>query len=247
MARPRILPAHGATTDKAADHDRLMTADLVGSKAAATLQADRPLTVVLTRQVVASALGIEESALDACDDAQLRVAVTRLRKLAQTIERLAATAATDELTGVFRRGPGMIALQREIERENRRRTRGIVVAFVDVDGLKRTNDTQGHAAGDQLLRNVVTAIRARIRSYDLLFRYGGDEFVIGLLDVDMNQAATILSDIRNDVVKRTKGSSISVGPALVEMNDTADRVVVRADDALYRERNAARRGRAMTG
>src|SRR5438105_3467185 len=94
--------------------------------------------------------------------------------------------------------------QREIERENRRRTRGIVVAFVDVDGLKRTNDTLGHAAGDQLLCNVVQSIRARIRSYDLLFRYGGDEFVVGLLDVDMDQADTILSDIRHDVVKRTK-------------------------------------------
>ena len=222
-----------------------MTADLVGQKAAATLQGDQPLTVALTREVVASALGVRESALDAASDSQLKIAASRLRKIAETIERLVAAAATDELTQIMRRGPGMSALQREIDRESRRPSRGIVVAFADVDGLKQTNDSRGHAAGDELLVNVVAAIRARIRSYDLLFRYGGDEFVIVLLDVDLDQAETIIDDIRQDVVKRTKGSSVSVGAATVQMDDRAERAVVRADDALYRERRAARR--ASTG
>jgi len=217
-----------------------MTADLVGQKAAAQLHGDQPLTVALTREVVASALGLRESALDAASDGQLRIAASRLRKIAETIERLVATAATDELTGVMRRGPGMMALQREIDRESRRPSRGIVVAFLDVDGLKATNDTRGHAAGDELLRNVVLAIRGRIRSYDLLFRYGGDEFVVALLDVDVKQAHTILDDIKKDVLKRTRGSSVSVGEAAVCIEDRAERVVVRADDALYRGRKAVR-------
>ena len=118
------------------------------------------------------------------------------------------------------------------------------MAFADVDGLKHANDTRGHAAGDQLLCGVVAAIRGRIRSYDLLFRYGGDEFVFVLLDVDLKQAETILADIRRDVVKRTRGSSISVGAAQVKSGDKAERVLVRADDALYRERKAARRTQA---
>jgi len=141
---------------------------------------------------------------------------------------------------VMRRGPGMMALQREIDRESRRPSRGIVVAFLDVDGLKATNDTRGHAAGDELLRNVVLAIRGRIRSYDLLFRYGGDEFVVALLDVDVKQAHTILDDIKKDVLKRTRGSSVSVGEAAVCIEDRAERVLVRADDALYRGRKAVR-------
>ncbi len=222
------------------DQDRLVTAELVGSKAAASLQADEPLTVALTRQVVASALGVDEAALDSCSDEQLGVAVGRLRRIAQTIEHLAATAATDELTGIHRRGPGMLALQREIDRESRRKTHGVVVAFVDVDGLKLTNDTRGHAAGDQLLREVVNAIRSRIRSYDLLFRYGGDEFVIGLLDVDMGQAQSILCEIRSDIAQRTGGSTVSVGAAIVDAPDRAENVVVRADDALYRGRRRVR-------
>jgi diguanylate cyclase (GGDEF)-like protein len=218
-----------------------MTADLVGTKAAAGLQADRPLTVALTRQIVASALDVDESALSAADDGALQHALARLRKIAQTIERLAATAATDELTGILRRGPGMLALQREIDRESRRKTHGIVVVFVDVDGLKRTNDSRGHAAGDQLLRDVVTAIRSRIRSYDLVFRYGGDEFVIGLLDVAPAQAEQILDEIRQDIADRTGGSTVSAGAATVEQIDSAEEVVARADGALYRERGEVRR------
>lgn len=220
-----------------------MTAELVGSKAAAGLQADQPLTATLMRQVVASTLDIDESALASCDEASLGVALARLRRIADTIERLAATAATDELTGVSRRGPGMLALQREIDRERRRQTRGVVVAFLDVDGLKRTNDTRGHAAGDQLLREVVASIRSRIRSYDLLFRYGGDEFVVALLDVDYAQARRILEDIRRDVTKRTRGVSISVGATPLAGDDDAEGAVARSDALLYLERNAYRRSR----
>ena len=56
----------------------------------------------------------------------------------------------------------------------------MVVAFVDVDMLKAVNDRDGHAAGDRVLQTVVRAIRARLRSFDPIIRYGGDEFVCGL-------------------------------------------------------------------
>ena len=54
------------------------------------------------------------------------------------------------------------------------------MAFVDVDGLKAINAPQGHAAGDRMLRQVVQTLRARLRSYDLILRYGGDEFICAL-------------------------------------------------------------------
>ena len=60
---------------------------------------------------------------------------------------------------------------------------GIVVIFLDVDGLKHVNDTEGHASGDRLLVDTVATIRKRVRSYDLVIRYGGDEFVCALLEV----------------------------------------------------------------
>jgi len=236
--RPALRAAAASAGDLALEHP--VTTELVGSKAAANLQADRPLTSALTRQVIALALSVDESALDGFDDDDLEHAIGRLRRLAQTIERLSAEAATDELTGIQRRGPGMLALQREIDREQRRRTRGVIVAFVDVDGLKRVNDTRGHAAGDRLLQEVAAGIRSRIRSYDLFFRYGGDEFVIALLDVDAGQAKSIIADIGAEILKRTRGATISVGAEPIRAEDTADLAVARADAALYRGRRRSR-------
>jgi diguanylate cyclase (GGDEF)-like protein len=60
----------------------------------------------------------------------------------------------------------------------RRAEEGLVVAFVDVDGLKQVNDTEGHFAGDALLIPVANSLRAYLRSYDLVMRFGGDEFVV---------------------------------------------------------------------
>jgi len=60
---------------------------------------------------------------------------------------------------------------------------------VDVDGLKAMNDSRGHAAGDQLLREIADSIRAHLRPYDLSVRYGGDEFLCALPDMTMAEAA----------------------------------------------------------
>src|SRR5207249_4660498 len=87
-----------------------------------------------------------------------------------------AQAGVDGLTGALRRNRGLVDLQREIDRARRSDGR-LVLAFVDVDGLKGINDVQGHAAGDQLLRDVAVALRTGLRSYDLVVRYGGDEFL----------------------------------------------------------------------
>jgi len=84
------------------------------------------------------------------------------------------SADHDELTGALARGTGMRSVVHEIARANRS-AEPLTLAFVDVDGLKTVNDTQGHAVGDTLLRNVVTARRSGLRETDLIVRYGGDE------------------------------------------------------------------------
>jgi diguanylate cyclase (GGDEF)-like protein len=107
---------------------------------------------------------------------------------------------------------------------------------MDVDGLKHLNDTAGHAAGDELLRNVVAAMRERVRSYDIIFRYGGDEFVCVLVDTNLEQAERTAADIRARVERRTDGHTVSVGLAELGHEDDAVRMVARADTALYRSR-----------
>jgi diguanylate cyclase (GGDEF)-like protein len=73
----------------------------------------------------------------------------------------------------------MAELEREIARATRTR-QPLVLAFVDVDHLKEINDVHGHAAGDQVLQAVAETLRTTLRGYDLIFRYGGDEFVCAL-------------------------------------------------------------------
>ena len=147
-------------------------------------------------------------------------------------------AHVDELTGSYRRGVGTLALQHEIDRA-RRSDGGLVLAFVDVDGLKEVNDREGHAAGDQLLIDVVETIRARLRSYDPVVRYGGDEFLCALSDVDLDSARERFAGIQLALSEMRDGCSISVGLAELRSDDTLEDLTARGDAALYE----ARRGK----
>lgn len=148
-------------------------------------------------------------------------------------------AGLDDLTGALRRDRGLIEIQREIDRARRMDGR-LVVAFVDVDGLKRTNDVRGHAAGDQLLRHLVAALRAGLRSYDLVVRYGGDEFVCALPGADVASAERRFRVAARELSERNAGASVSVGLAEFKGGDTAETLIGRADAALYARRLPAR-------
>ena len=172
------------------------TRDFVGWTAQPELRNSRRLSVEVTRKVLATALGLEPEVLAGLDAAHLRTALDRLRAMAAYTQKLAEVAATDDLTGALRRSAGLAALQREIDRSRRVGGKGIAVIFLDVDRLKHVNDTEGHAAGDRVLVEVVAAIRKRVRSYDLVIRYGGDEFLCALVDVAPQDAERTLADIR---------------------------------------------------
>jgi diguanylate cyclase (GGDEF)-like protein len=213
------------------------TRDFVGWTLQPELRNSRRLSVEVTRKVLATALGLKPEILAGFDAVHLRTALDRLRAMAAFTQKLAETAATDDLTGALRRSAGLAALQRDIDRSRRVGGKGIVVIFLDVDGLKHVNDTRGHAAGDRLLVDVVAAIRKRVRSYDLVIRYGGDEFVCALVDEAPADAERTLADIRHQYTVRTHGHTISVGMATVADGDTAESVVARADADLYAQRH----------
>jgi diguanylate cyclase (GGDEF)-like protein len=143
----------------------------------------------------------------------------------------------DELTGVFRRGTGELALAHEVARA-RRSKRPLVVAMIDVDGLKPVNDRLGHAAGDELLRDVVTAITSTMRSYDVTVRWGGDEFICVLSDVTEAVADARLVETGRVLERLRPGSSITAGIAMLAGDDDLDSIVARADAALYRAKAA---------
>jgi diguanylate cyclase (GGDEF)-like protein len=149
-------------------------------------------------------------------------------------------AHNDQLTGAYRRGAGELALQLEVNRA-RRSTEGLVLAYVDLDGLKITNDRHGHAAGDARLRDVVNAMRSKLRSYEPIVRYGGDEFLCSIAGVDLAAVRVRFEEI--DVVLRDRDhpGSLSVGLAEMQPDDTLAELIDRADRALLESRRPAQR------
>lgn len=148
-------------------------------------------------------------------------------------------ASHDDLTGAYLRGEGFMELEREIVRANRT-GQPLVAAFVDVDHLKDTNDSQGHAAGDRMLLEVVKAFRANLRSYDLIIRYGGDEFVCAMSGVAMAGASKRIEFVNAALAANPELGSITVGLAELEPGDSPEDLIARADAALYRARQLQR-------
>jgi diguanylate cyclase (GGDEF)-like protein len=144
-------------------------------------------------------------------------------------------ASLDDLTGLFRRGPGELALSHEIARSHRLGT-PLVLAMIDVDALKAVNDTHGHAAGDALLSDVAAAITSTMRAYDVTVRWGGDEFVCALYDLTLEVASHRLAAIQTVLEALSPEASISAGLAKLDDNDTLESLVARADTNLYRTR-----------
>jgi diguanylate cyclase (GGDEF)-like protein len=247
----RSAEAQSAQADEAADTSELsrealaatlpdltdVSADLVGWAASTQAHEREGLSLPRARRVLAAALGVPDAALGRMRDADVTKAVDRLRALVDQCARLAGQVSVDELTGALRRGAGMAALQREIDRSRRLPGKGLVVIFIDVDGLKAVNDGDGHAAGDERLRATVAAMRERLRSYDLVVRYGGDEFICVLTDSSAADAARTAATLRANVEKMT-GGTISVGIAELAADDSVGALVERADAALYAGRRA---------
>lgn len=146
-----------------------------------------------------------------------------------------AAASIDDLTGAYRRGPGHVELTREIARA-RRTGQPLALAFVDVDGLKAVNDSRGHAAGDQLLRDVAAEMLNQVRDYDVVVRHGGDEFLCALAGMGMGEAKAWMQRLHIALAAGPDGRTVSVGLALLENGDSLDSLMGRADRALYAER-----------
>jgi diguanylate cyclase (GGDEF)-like protein len=177
---------------------------------------------------LAGDLGVPPNRLAGLDLELLEAIDSRLGELREA-------AAVDEMTGALRRAAGLAALEREVRRAHRFEDRKLVVAFVDVDGLKVVNDTRGHAAGDAVLRELAATLRRRLRAYDLVIRWGGDEFVCCLPGAGLDAAGRALDDIRTELVART-ACTFSAGFAELGADGDAESLVARADADYYERR-----------
>jgi diguanylate cyclase (GGDEF)-like protein len=148
----------------------------------------------------------------------------------------------DELTGVLNRQAGFAALGRDLDRCRRAGER-FVIGYLDVDGLQEVNRTQGTRGGDELLRKVTAALRATLRSYDVIMRLGGDEFLFSLPGADMATAELRANEFGVILAEESRGGSASIGFAELSGDDTLDEIISRAEIELVKNRRTRVRSR----
>jgi len=142
------------------------------------------------------------------------------------------------------RAAGLADLDRELDRCQRTNS-SLVVAYVDIVGLKTLNDSKGHAAGDDLLKRVVATIRAHARSYDLSIRLGGDEFLWVMTDITLADMRHRFSQVAGALAASPDTGAIRTGFAeLRSDDDSADELIARADGELLDNRPDRKPGRS---
>jgi len=155
-------------------------------------------------------------------------------------------AHKDALTGVNNRSTFDNVMNREINLALRQK-HDFSMLVIDIDFFKKVNDTYGHSAGDAVLKEVADTIQHNLRTSDLVFRYGGEEFVTILNDADCdtayvtaNRILESIRDVKVDYQGQTLSVSVSIGLACLEKGDTATSIFNRADTALYEAKNSGR-------
>jgi diguanylate cyclase (GGDEF)-like protein len=171
-----------------------------------------------------------------------RYLIRENERLFKEIQRL---AITDQLTGLYNRRKLIESLEMEVERAQRY-GRPLSLFMMDLDHLKRINDTYGHAAGDSVLQMVSDAIRAHIRKVDLPTRIGGDEFIVILPEAKLDVASTVAkrvnAQITNTLFEGTKISvSIGIGQWTPEYKSPIG-FLHAIDQALYQAKRAGGKG-----
>ena len=250
--------------DDAPHHVALVDADLPGGalELLDALKTDPDLagtSVVLTSDDVTSAPvreAIERGAIDCLGKPAAAVeVVTRTRaahriwELQHTVRRgnrrLTELAATDDLTGLLARR-FLEAHLRGLVAAASRHGRPLSVVMIDIDNFKAINDTHGHQVGDEVLRTAVDRMRGRLRAEDLLGRWGGDELMLVLPDIDLEGAVAAAEGLRRTIADTglsVDGEripiSISAGAAAWH-GDSAVGLIGRADSALYEAKEAGR-------
>lgn len=173
------------------------------------------------------------------------------RRLERAHAELERVARLDPLTNIFNRRHLMAVLGGEFERSRRFR-HPIAVLMIDVDRFKSLNDRHGHLFGDLVLKAIAGAIAGSIRGVDVCGRYGGDEFLVGLIECDVEEGLAIAERIRQRVAETefcwegaTEHGSVSIGMASSdEKTGSLEELLARADEAVYRIKGS---GRNQTG
>lgn len=170
--------------------------------------------------------------------------ITDQRRLETDLHRL---ATTDPLTGITNRRQFIERAEEELTRAARYGNR-VSLGILDIDHFKRINDAGGHDAGDAVLRALAAECRDQLRASDFVARLGGDEFAIVLLHTTLDDAVMTLDRLREALARLLVQTSTGAFPFTISIGVTEtregeadlDKVLKRADQALYRAKSAGR-------
>ncbi|MEA1935727.1 MAG: diguanylate cyclase [Thermodesulfobacteriota bacterium] len=174
------------------------------------------------------------------------------KALQESNRKLHEMAVTDSLTGIFNRRAILERLGDELSRAGREKP-PLCLMMLDIDHFKRVNDEHGHAVGDKVLVEVVNRVNSQLRPYDVMGRYGGEEFLLGMPGADPENSRKIAERIRTSICEKPFETddkklnvSISLGVTSIvpsrdsDTNNLLEAVIKTADDALYKAKETGR-------
>lgn len=185
--------------------------------------------------------------------ARVRTQIRRKRyqdRLRSNYEQSLSLALTDSLTGLFNRRYLMVHLEKLLNK-NKESNKSLCCLMMDIDHFKKINDTYGHQVGDDVLKIFAERVSQRLRSFDLVARLGGEEFVVVLPDISQDMAFQVAERLRKGIcntkfeVSGPHGAidvSVSIGAAMISGSQDfkVEDVLKVADDELYRAKENGR-------
>ncbi len=187
----------------------------------------------------------------------IKVYKERIAALQAQVRELHQRLVTDELTQIFNRRGLMEYLEAiasevmyQYKHPDKRRSviiKSLTIIFLDIDHFKKVNDTYGHDAGDEVLRQTADLIRGRVRQLDIVGRYGGEEIVVGLPGATAEHAERIADDLRaiieeHDFMVGEQSLQVTASLGVAELTPTRNihQTLKAADDALYKAKDSGR-------
>jgi len=194
--------------------------------------------------------GADDFLIKPFDREELKYRTRIGERIIELEQRILKLAATDSLTGVLNRRAFMERMEQEIQRSLRENT-SLSLILADIDYFKKVNDRYGHQTGDMVLQRFTEQLLDSSRPYDIVGRYGGEEFVICLPGANISQSVSVAERMRSKVEEMKilppdSSKSIRITASfgttafLIGSKEKADSLIKRADNALYKAKNEGR-------